>query len=220
MRDQEKPSARREDVVVKELDGEVLVYDLRSNQAFCLNETSALVWEWCDGRRTVSEIADALGKKLKTPHGEELVWLALGQLIKESLLGDESEIADQFEGMTRRQIVKKIGLASMVAIPLVSSIIAPPAARASSVGCTFGNGSPDMGNQGDGGLCFCPRNTAINSTCDQGLALGTNSVVRYRCKEGCTCTRTQSANPSSPNQRSCSPGGVGPTSPSCSGSCG
>ncbi len=58
------PKARKENLVVQELDGEVLIYDLNTNKAFCLNEASALVWQACDGNKDVSEIRKSLGKQL------------------------------------------------------------------------------------------------------------------------------------------------------------
>ncbi len=44
------PIARKKDVVVQELPDEVLIYDLKSNKAMCLNEISAFVWHNCDGK--------------------------------------------------------------------------------------------------------------------------------------------------------------------------
>ncbi len=35
-------NGRNKDIVIQEIEGEVLVYDLMSNKAVCLNETSAL----------------------------------------------------------------------------------------------------------------------------------------------------------------------------------
>lgn len=35
----------------------MLVYDLNTNKAASLNETSALIWQSCDGSKTVAEIA-------------------------------------------------------------------------------------------------------------------------------------------------------------------
>lgn len=37
------PKGRTNDIIVQELDGEVLIYNLKDNKAFCLNETSSLV---------------------------------------------------------------------------------------------------------------------------------------------------------------------------------
>jgi hypothetical protein len=36
------PKSRQNDLVVQELEGEVLIYDLSINKAYCLNPTSAL----------------------------------------------------------------------------------------------------------------------------------------------------------------------------------
>jgi len=39
------PLARKDQLIVKEVDDEVLVYDLKTDQAHCLNKTAALVWK-------------------------------------------------------------------------------------------------------------------------------------------------------------------------------
>ncbi len=76
------PKAREENLVVQEFDGEVLIYDLNTNKAFSLNETSSLVWQLCDGDNSVSEISESISRKLDSPANEDLVWLALEQLIE------------------------------------------------------------------------------------------------------------------------------------------
>jgi len=52
-----KPESRQSGLVIQELGGEILIYDLREDKAFCLNATSALVWQACDGNKTVGEIS-------------------------------------------------------------------------------------------------------------------------------------------------------------------
>ncbi len=47
--EQARPLARKADLVTKEVADEVLVYDLKSHKAHCLNQTAALVWKYCDG---------------------------------------------------------------------------------------------------------------------------------------------------------------------------
>jgi hypothetical protein len=74
------PTSRQSDIVVQELKGEILIYDLKINKAFCLNETSALVYGLCDGNNSVKDISNQLSKKLKQPVTEDLVWLALDQM--------------------------------------------------------------------------------------------------------------------------------------------
>lgn len=120
-----KPLSRSQDLVVQDLNGELLIYDLRDHRAFCLNETCAIVWKACDGSNTVSEIGARLG-------GDELVWLALDQLREENLLDAPVEPVKAFEGMSRREVIRKIGLGSAVALPIISAIVAPTAASAQS----------------------------------------------------------------------------------------
>ncbi|MGB7067869.1 MAG: PqqD family protein [Pyrinomonadaceae bacterium] len=120
-----KPVSRSENIVVQELDAEVLIYDLDANRAFALNETSAMVWQNCDGKRTVAEI----GKKVGS---EDLVWLALAQLKKEDLVKCETDTVKEFSGMSRRDAVKRIGVGTAMALPLVMAVTAPLAAQTPS----------------------------------------------------------------------------------------
>lgn len=126
------PIGRKHDIVVQEVESEVLIYDLQSNKAFCLNKTSASVWNLCDGTKSVSEISQSLSKKLKLPANEYLVWLALEQLKKEKLIENELVLENPFAGMSRREVIKKVGLGTLIALPIVASIVAPTAANAAS----------------------------------------------------------------------------------------
>lgn len=71
-----KPKTRNENLVVQEFESEILIYDLKTNKAFCLNETSALIYQLCNGKNSVAEISQALNKHLKQSISEDLVWLA------------------------------------------------------------------------------------------------------------------------------------------------
>jgi hypothetical protein len=79
------PKARKSGLVVEKLADEMLVYDLDTHQAHCLNRAAALVWENCNGRRTVGEIARALEARGEVVFTQEVVRLALGQLERFSL---------------------------------------------------------------------------------------------------------------------------------------
>ena len=127
------PVARTESLIVKEADGETLVYDLTTDKAHCLNHTAASVWKNCDGRKTVSEIGAALSAEANTDVKDEVVWLALDQLKKFKLLEAAPARPGFLAGMTRRQMVARLGIAA-IALPAIVSIIAPtPAAAASGV---------------------------------------------------------------------------------------
>jgi hypothetical protein len=137
-REQSLPEARKEGLVVQHLSDEVLVYDQQRHKAHCLNETAALIWMRCDGKTTVASMAQELSKQTGTRVGEDVVWLALDQLGKSRLLQGSGKAAG---GVSRREMMKRAGLAATIALPVVTSIIAPSAVqaatcRASGAGCT------------------------------------------------------------------------------------
>ncbi len=134
------PQKRSENLIVDEgLPEEVLVYDLDRHQAHCLNLSAALVWKNCDGQSTASEIAARVSRQLKQEFPEDAVWLALKQLDKLYLLVDSAPLPPKFAGMTRRQVIRGLGLAAVVAIPVVTSIVAPTAYAAATC---VANGQP------------------------------------------------------------------------------
>src|SRR5437870_6843105 len=139
------PCARREGLVVRELPNEVLIYDRDRDKAHCLNQTAALVWKYCDGKTTVPTIARQLERDLETkPIDERVVWYALSQLSKDHLLEDSVVPPAMLSGMTRREMVRALGVAAVIAVPLVTSIVAPTPAQASTClptgsGCASGS---------------------------------------------------------------------------------
>ena len=134
---QEKPVARKAGLVIQEMTDEVLVYDLETNKAHCLNETAAFVWNACDGNRSVAEITELFGNQAGKPIEENLVWLAIDQLNENNLL--EKELKANFNGQTRREAIKKIGMAAVIALPVVASLVAPQAANAVACSGTVAN---------------------------------------------------------------------------------
>lgn len=157
MNNPNNPLARQNGIVVQEMPDEVLVYDLDSNKAHCLNKSAAFVWKSCDGSNTVGDIVkqfEATGGGKVT---EDFVWLAIDQLNENGLLANE--VAPRFQGQSRRQVLKTIGLASMVALPIIASLVAPTSALASTSCTCTSNGScagracPSQTNCNSLGLC-------------------------------------------------------------------
>ena len=128
-----KPICRKTDIVIQEYGTEILIYDLLIHKAFSLNETSALIWHSCDGSRTVSEISGELSHQTKSPVSEDLVWLAVEQLKRENLIENEADMPMSFEGLSRREVIRRVGLASLTALPVISTLVAPTAVHAQSV---------------------------------------------------------------------------------------
>jgi hypothetical protein len=132
------PKTRSTRLFVQELPDELVVYDVERNEVHCLNGSAARVWTLCDGKNTVAEIAQRLGSDLDPEAAETLVWMALDQFEEKQLLEEVSPPAlYRPADMTRRQMVVQVGLIVGL-LPVVDSIIAPPAALAQSPapGCT------------------------------------------------------------------------------------
>jgi len=130
---QNKPQMRQDGLIVRELDNEILIYDTDKDKAHCLNETAALVWKQCDGRTTPVEISRALSHQLGATIDERVVWFALKQLSRDHLLEKELTPPALFTaGLNRREMVRVLGLAAVVAVPLVTSIVAPTPAQAAT----------------------------------------------------------------------------------------
>ncbi|MBX7172343.1 MAG: PqqD family protein [Pyrinomonadaceae bacterium] len=160
------PLSRKDNIVIQEINGEVLIYDLAKNKALCLNETSAMVWHLCDGKTSVAEMSRILTKKVKENVSEDIIWLAVHQFQKDDLIEKSKQINTPFEGMNRREIVKRIGFASMIALPIISSIIAPAAINAASTicGCNGNNNSFSS----DGGCPCNSNNDCCTNVCGGG----------------------------------------------------
>jgi hypothetical protein len=139
------PAARSEGLVVQRLEDEILIYDTERHTAHCLNHNAALIWEHCDGNRTATQLSDLLqaanGNTTTTTEKEELVWVALDQLDKSNLLKASISRPEKINGLTRRQLMKAAGVAALIAVPVVSTIIAPTSTQAATClatgqGCT------------------------------------------------------------------------------------
>lgn len=152
------PLARQKDLVIQETPDEVLVFDMNSNKAHCLNASAAFVWKACNGENSIGDIARQFELNGNGSVTEDFIWLAIDQLQENSLL--QNEITPRFEGQSRRQVIKKIGLASMVAVPVIASLVAPQNALAvgscacvNPADCLAQAGCPSTVNCNGSGIC-------------------------------------------------------------------
>lgn len=157
------PKARRSELVVREFADEVLIYDKQSQKAHCLNQTAAIVWRHCDGRTTVEEIGRRLAKEMPHENGidERLVWYALAQFKRDHLLEDLEVPAGMLPkaGLSRRTAIRALGLTAIVAVPVVTSMIAPTSAQAAT--CRAPGATCTTSSQCCSGLC----QGAVPQTC-------------------------------------------------------
>ncbi len=170
MKHSQVPVARKEGLVIQEMPQEVLVYDLDSNKAHCLNQTAALVWKSCDGKNSVADITKLVGADAGSSVPEDLVWLAIDQLSEKNLLA--ISLKADFKGSTRRDVIKKIGLAAVIGLPLVASLTAPTSVLAAT-SCTCPAGNADCAAQPG-----CPANCNPSSICTAtGMAPESGSIT-------------------------------------------
>jgi len=161
--DQGLPTARVTGLVVKALGDDVLIYDLETHRAHSVNGIAVAVWRRCDGTRDAARIATDLredGTLLSVT--EETVQYALGELGRARLL--TGPVTRAPAGMTRRQVMRRLGVAAAMALPMVTTIVTPTAAQIQSCvnngdACTndaqcCGSGCTGTGNNG----CACVGN--------------------------------------------------------------
>jgi hypothetical protein len=118
------PMRREEELVVRHMPEETLVYDLKRNKAHCLNSAAALVWKHCDGQTSIAQLAERLHSELHIPAKEKVVLVALDRLQRAGLLQRATLPADR-PRYSRREMAK-LGVAAVVA-SLVTTVLAPPA---------------------------------------------------------------------------------------------
>jgi hypothetical protein len=148
-----RPRARTNRLVTRNLDDELLVYDLDRHKAYCLNQIAMQVFRHCDGESTISNMARRIGDALGMPVSEEVIRLSLARLEKAHLL-------DGAVGATvltsRRDMFRTLGKAAVAVVPLVTALSVPTSAQAASgcVGQACGNLHPcPPGCECDDGRC-------------------------------------------------------------------
>jgi hypothetical protein len=156
-----RPRARTTRLVTRKLGDELLVYDLDRHRVYCLNQLATQVFRHCDGKTTLPDIARRVGDVLRIPVGEQAVRLGLLRLEKARLL--EESVSGAFN-TSRRDLLRNLGRAAVVAVPVVTALSVPTAAQAASCGCRVMTFFPCGGCQA-GASCgdTCSR------TCKPGL---------------------------------------------------
>ena len=124
------PVARRERLLVREVEDELVVYDLERHRAHSLSRAAALIWRHCDGRATVTELAALLHRELGAAPDETAVWMVLRRLGKAHLLRDPVTVPAHAVSCSRRELVRR--MAAFGGLALVSSILVPGPVQAQS----------------------------------------------------------------------------------------
>jgi hypothetical protein len=119
-------------LVCRKLEHEHLIYDPETNKAHCLNSTATSIWLLCDGKKTVGEIVHTFNLQNTTPIDIRIVWLTLHKLNKASLLQGKNRNYIDKHLLTRRETLRRLGSAALVALPIITTIMVPESAEAIS----------------------------------------------------------------------------------------
>lgn len=130
--------ARKDNLLVQNLDEEVVVYDQDTDQVHRLNGAAAVVWRSCDGKTTVADMAATLASETELPEDETIIHHALKQFDKAGLLLEGVPALHDIERISRRRLIAKLSVGAGIAVllPLVSSMVAPSPVYAQSTTTT------------------------------------------------------------------------------------
>ena len=162
-----KPAARREGVLVRALPGELIVYDRGEHRAHCLNRTAAIVYESADGTRSVADLARLLAPEADPAASEPVVEEALARLAEAGLLETNAPAG----GWSRREWVRKVGVAAAVLLPVVASILVPAPAEAAVTCCSWPS-------------CTCATKPDLTACTCSGASPCTAACIGGSCSEG------------------------------------
>lgn len=198
--------ARTERIVSEEMGEEIVLYDLDLDVAHLLNAPSRRVYEASKGGTTVGSLL-SLFPEVDPSVREAIVLVAVDDLRAARLV----QTSDVPTVISRRQVLRTLGLAA-IATPAIVSILAEPAAAVVSTGGICTNSAPCTGPgsgsaAGANGCCagfFCP---SVGGTCtakkSNGSDCGQGSTGRsYECLSGCCKT-------DNPNKNTCQTGTTG-----------
>jgi hypothetical protein len=156
--DAARPLARKDGLVIEELDGETLIYDTERDKAHCLNSAAAQIWRHCDGRHTLADIRDDFADDMPIEVAQEVVSDCVLRLSRARLLEEDSLPSKGNLVLSRRNLLRKIGIgaaSAAIVLPLVTSIVAPTPAAAASCG-SYSCHAPHFTCPFFGG-CICNR---------------------------------------------------------------
>jgi hypothetical protein len=117
-------------LIVRRIDDELLVFDEETSTAHCLNGIAGEMWMACERESSVIEVTEVLRPRWPDIE-EEVVAASLSKLAAAGLL--EETTAQENISHGRRQLIRGLGFAAAVALPIVvtSVLIPSPAAAAS-----------------------------------------------------------------------------------------
>ena len=156
------PAARSAGLIVTASEDELVIYDVAAKHIHHLNAVSAAVWQLCDGRRTVAEVAAAATETIGARVDADAVAIAAAKLGDARLLVEAVAIPR----MSRRIFGRRVAMAGAAAVPAVVSITAPHASASASGGCNEPWIPESACTSKRRGLCCYGESFVGNGVCD------------------------------------------------------
>jgi Coenzyme PQQ synthesis protein D (PqqD) len=126
------PARRVEGLQFERVADEILAVKPTTLESHALNQSAAAVFDLCDGKASKSEMAAEIQRRTGLPADEEIVELALAELVDAGLVVvDDPEPPST---ISRRSLVRRLSLsaAAVMMLPVVETILLPPAAAQAS----------------------------------------------------------------------------------------
>src|SRR5262245_15571626 len=105
---------RFEGVQIERAADEILVLKEGSLEAHALNQSAAAVYDLCDGNTSKSEMAAEIHRRTGLPADEEIVDLAISELVETELVMLDD--AEPRSAVTRRALIRRLSLSSTLAL--------------------------------------------------------------------------------------------------------
>jgi hypothetical protein len=140
MKNDDAPRSLRRHISVQQVGVETLVYDELRHKAFCLNESSSVIWRLADGERTLAQIRAAASLQLGSEVSDEIVLFALEELSRDGLI-ESFSIAEVEPAISRRVMLQKLGISGALMLPMIAAVMAPIAAQSYN-GCVDCSAAP------------------------------------------------------------------------------
>src|SRR5439155_23194677 len=120
-------------LITRRIGDELLLFDEETSTAHCLNGIAGEMWRACEWESSVREVTEVLRPRWLDIE-EDVVAASLSKLAAAGLREETTVLENISTG--RRELIRKLGFAAAVALPIVvTSVLVPPAyAAASCVG--------------------------------------------------------------------------------------
>lgn len=129
------PLARRSGLTVEIVGRETVVYDHERHRVHLLNAALAFIWQQCDGKTALADIASRLPDGVHLPADPDVVRSGLRKLSRIHLIQVDSIEEKTAPVPSRRELVRRmasVGVAAAALLPAVTSLTAPTPAMAQS----------------------------------------------------------------------------------------